>query len=89
MGPICCKTTYTFASREYTSSEVGARPRQELIILSRMRRQDMARSFESGVGSSISGWVQLVSMPTTRSSAVLWSRVRIVGRFEVGEFAAS
>ena len=60
------------------SSEVGARPTQKLIVLSRMRRRDMARSFDSG-GGSITDWVQLVSMPTTRSSAVLRCRVRIGG----------
>ena len=48
------------------SSEIGARSIQELIILSRMRRRDMARSFDSGVGSFISDSVRLliVSMPT-------------------------
>ena len=35
---------------DHTWSEVGAGPTQELIILSRMHRRDMARSFDSGVG---------------------------------------
>ena len=39
----------------------------------------MAILFDSGVGSSISDSVRLVSMPTTRSSAVLRYRVRIDG----------
>ena len=55
----------------------GARPTQGLIIVSRVRRQDMARSFDSGEGSSVSDSVRLVSMPTTRSSAVLRCRVRM------------
>ena len=50
------------------SSEIGARSIQELIILSRMRRRDMARSFDSGVGSSISDSVRLVSISTTAQS---------------------
>ena len=57
------------------------------MILSRMRRRDMATLFDSGVGSSISDSVRLLSMPTTRSSAVLRCRVRIGGRLEVFEFA--
>ena len=72
--------------RVHTLSE-RPRPRQELICLSRMRRRDMAILFNSGVGSCINDWVQLVSMPTTRSSAVLRCRVRIGGRLEVFEFA--
>ena len=32
----------------------GARPTQGLIIVSRVRTQDMARSFDSGEGSSVS-----------------------------------
>ena len=72
--------------RVQTLSE-RARPTQELLRLSRMRRQDMAILFDSGVGSSISESVRPVSMPTTRSSAVLRCRVRIGGRLEVFEFA--
>ena len=41
--------------RLHTSSEVVARPAQELITLYRMRRRDMARAFDSGVGTSITG----------------------------------
>lgn len=41
--------------RLHTSSEVVARPTQELINLYRMRRRDMARVFDSGVGTSITG----------------------------------
>ena len=54
----------------HTLSE-GARSTQGLIIVSRVRRRDMTRSFDSGEGSSVSDLVRLVSMPTTRSSAVL------------------
>ena len=54
----------------HTLSE-GARPTQGLIIVSRVRRRDMARSFDSVEGSSVSDSIRLVSMPTTRSSAVL------------------
>ena len=43
----------------HTLSEVGW-ANAELIILSRMRRRDMARSLDSGVGSSISDSVRLV-----------------------------
>ena len=46
----------------------------------------MARSFDSGEGSSVSDSVRLVSMPTTRRSAVLRCRVRmrgLGGRLEV------
>ena len=48
--------------------------RLELIILSRMRKRDTARSFDSGVRSSIRDSVRLVSMPTTRSGIhiTLW-----------------
>ena len=61
-----------------------------LIIVSRVRRRNMARSFDSAEGSTVSDSVRLVSMPTTRSSAVLGCRVRIGGRFEVFcEFDAS
>jgi len=60
----------------HTLSE-GARPTQGLIADSRMRRRDMARSFDSGEGSSVSDSVRLVSMTTTRSSAVLRCRVRM------------
>ena len=49
----------------------GARPTQGLIIVSRVRRRDMAKLFDAGEGSSVSDSVRLVSMPTTRSSAVL------------------
>ena len=55
----------------------GARLTQVLIIVSRVRRRDMARSFDSGEGSSASDSVRLASMSTTRSSAVLRSRVRM------------
>ena len=80
---------YVCELRVHTLSEVGATPRQELILLSRMRRRDMTRLFDSGVGSSLSDSVRLVSMPTTRSSAVLRCRVRIGARFEDCEFASS
>ena len=56
--------------RAHTLGE-GARPTQGMIIVSRVRRRDMARVFNSGEGSSVSDSVRLVSMPTTRSSAVL------------------
>ena len=65
----------------------GARPTQELISLSRIRRRGMPLMCDSGVGSSISNSVRLVSMPTTRSSAVLRCGVRIGGRLKVCEFA--
>ena len=55
----------------------GARPTQGLIIVSRVRRGGMARSFKSAEGSSVSDSVRLVSMPTTRISAVLRCRVRM------------
>ena len=45
-----------------------ARPTQELIWFSRMGKRDKAILFDSGVGSSISDSVRLVSMPTTHSS---------------------
>ena len=72
--------------RLHTLSE-GARPTQERVCLSRMRRRDMSILCASGVGSSVSDSVRLVSMPTTRSSAVLRCRVRIGGRLKVCEFA--
>ena len=68
----------------------GARLTQVLIIVSRVRRRDMARSFDSGEGSSVSDSVRLVSMPTIRSSAVLRWRVRMSGlggRLKLCEFA--
>ena len=46
-------------------------PTEGLIIVSPVRRRDMARLFDSGESSSASDSVRLVSMPTTRSSAVL------------------
>ena len=60
----------------HTLSE-GARRAQGLVIVSRVRRQDIARSFDSGEGSSVCDSVRLVLMPTTRSSAVLRCRVRM------------
>ena len=48
----------------------------------------MARSFDSGVGSSIGDSVRLVSMPATRSAAVTGEVVRIGGgRLEFCGFA--
>ena len=56
--------------RVHTLSK-GARSTQGLIVVSRVRGRDMARLFDSGEGSSVSESGRLVSMPTTRSSAVL------------------
>ena len=61
----------------------GARPTEGLIVVSRVRRRGMARSFDSAKGSSVSDSVRLVSMPTTRIPAVLRRRVRM-GRLGEG-----
>ena len=84
-GPHMCPESVGYCSRTtvYSSTAVpffrvlvytlskGARPTQGPIIVSRVRRRDMARSFDSGEGSTVSDSVWLVSMPTTRGSAVL------------------
>ena len=86
MDPMCAQNPWTIAAAllctaalqqflffrvlVQTLSEV-AMPTQGLIIVSRVRRRDMARSFDSGEGSSMSDAVPLVSMLTARSAAVL------------------
>ena len=52
----------------------GARPTQGLIFVSRVRRRDAARSFDSGEGSSLSDSVRPFSTP---SAAVTGEDVRI------------
>ena len=84
MDPMCAQNPWAITAvllctavqqfflffRVHALSE-GARPTQGLTIVSRVRRRDMARLFESGEGSSASDSALLVSMPTTRSSAEL------------------
>ena len=74
------KHIYVCDLRVHTLSEGGAKPTQELMILSRRRRRDMVRPSDSGVGSSTSDAVRLVSMPATRSPAVFPCPVRIGGK---------
>ena len=87
MDPMCTQNPWAITAvllcTRYSSTVVvvpffvvqtlseGARPTQGLIIVSRVRRGDMARLLDSGEGSSVSDSGRLVSMPTTRSSAVL------------------
>ena len=84
MDPMCIQNSWAIYSSTtvYSTTEVagfffrvhtlseGARPTQALIIVSRVRKRDMARLFDSGEGSVIDS-VLLDSMPTSRSSAVL------------------
>ena len=62
---LCTVQQFFLFFRVHTLSE-GVRPTQGLIIVSRVRRRDMARLFDSGKGSSVSDSVRPVSMPTTR-----------------------
>ena len=79
MDPMCAQNPWAITAVQeflffrvlvHTLSE-GARPAQGLLVVSRVRRRDMARPFDSGEGSSVSDSVRLVSMPMTRSSAVV------------------
>ena len=60
-GNLAYIDMYRFASCEYMLGE-RARPSKELICLFWMRRRDMAILFDSGVGSSTSDSVRLLSV---------------------------
>ena len=78
MDTMCAQNPWTIAIPFFSRTLCeGARPTKGLIIVSRVRSQHMLRSFDSGEASSVSGSVRRVSMPTTRSSAVLPCRVRM------------
>ena len=62
----CVQQSSGVVSFQVRTWSEGSRPMQGLIIVSRVRRRDMARLFDSGKGSSVSDSVRPVSMPTTR-----------------------